>query len=70
VRVGARFRRVYIWGILFLENPKSMSEGPLFLGWFVKFLFHFAFLEVGGSRISLGLGWVEGFVVRVREGVG
>jgi hypothetical protein len=47
-----------------------MSEGPLFLGWFVKFLFHFAFLEVGGSRISLGLGWVEGFVVRVREGVG
>ncbi len=60
MRVGARFRRVYIWGILFLENPKSMSEGPLFLGWFVKFLFHFAFLGAGGEPdvtwVRVGLG--------------
>jgi hypothetical protein len=30
--VGARLRRVYIFGAsVFLGNPKSMSEGPLFL---------------------------------------
>jgi hypothetical protein len=61
VRVSEPASGGYIFGAsVFLENPKSMSEGPLFLGWFVKFLFHFAFLGAGGEPdvtwVRVGLG--------------
>ncbi len=52
---------IYLGASVFLENPKSMSEGPLFLGgkeinkfvFYLKFLFHFAFWGLGGAGCHL-----------------
>jgi len=53
---------IYLGASVFVENPKSMSEGPLFLGgkeinkfvFYLKFLFHFAFWGLGGAGCHLG----------------